>query len=243
MEEVINTSTTPIGSQTMSSEMKFAKNYYYWLYKFAKRYIGNKILDVGCGFGSVISYLEGKEIFVLDISLEVIQAFINIKNVNIKTFYGDITSEDITHKLIKNNIDTIICFNVLEHIKDDILALRNMYKILNFSKGYLIIVVPAHKILYGRMDKMAGHWRRYSKKEIITKLRTAGFKIIDLFYFNYLGFFGWFINSKIFRPKSLSTKVINSQIHFYNKIIPIIFLIERLIKLPFGQSLFVVGKV
>jgi len=46
MKEIIDRPVIPVGSQTMSSEMKFAKNYYYWMYKFAKRYIRNKILDV-----------------------------------------------------------------------------------------------------------------------------------------------------------------------------------------------------
>jgi len=232
------------GTETMSSGMEYAINYYRWLFDLCKDYIGDTIIDVGSGFGSYIGFFKNKKVIAVDISPEVIQKIQKeYKSFpNITAICSDICDTEFIRKTIYFSVETVICFNVLEHLKDDIVALKNIYQILKHGQGNLIIVAPANPLLYGEMDRLAGHYRRYSKKELETKLTEQGFQFIKSFYFNSLGFFGWFLTNKVFRPRNLSTSIINFQIAFYNKIIPIIKKLDKILNLPFGQSLFVVAK-
>lgn len=74
------------------------------------------------------------------------------------------------------SIDVLIMLNVLEHIEDDVGALRKAYNLLK-PGGSLIIEVPAGPSLYDAYDKELCHFRRYSAAELQRKLTEAGFKI------------------------------------------------------------------
>jgi len=84
--------------------------------------------------------------------------------------------------------DLIYSINVLEHIGDDLAVLRSLYKRLK-DGGRLKILVPAFKILYGRMDAHVGHVRRYSRGALRALLKEAGFEAVELRYFDSIGFF------------------------------------------------------
>jgi SAM-dependent methyltransferase len=81
--------------------------------------------------------------------------------------------------------DVIIMLNVLEHIEDDIEALKQAYRLLK-PGGYLIIEVPACQFLYDAYDAKLRHYRRYSMKELHSKLFKAGFVVERS---SHLGFF------------------------------------------------------
>jgi SAM-dependent methyltransferase len=129
------------------------------------------------------------------------------------------------------HIDSVICFNVLEHIEQDEKALRNIFGVLE-PKGRLLLLVPSHPWLYGTLDHYLGHHRRYGKKELRNKLETIGFKIIFLKDFNRIGMLGWFLNSKILKTKRLPS----FQLRIYNLLVPL-FKLEEFFPLPFGTSL------
>jgi 2-polyprenyl-3-methyl-5-hydroxy-6-metoxy-1,4-benzoquinol methylase len=78
--------------------------------------------------------------------------------------------------------DSICAFDVLEHIDEDKLVLKNMYKCLK-PGGFLFITVPACKKLWSITDEFAKHRRRYSSKELKEKVESSGFKVLKLSYF------------------------------------------------------------
>lgn len=87
---------------------------------------------------------------------------------------------DITHLGIKSNsIDIIICSEVLEHIADDIAALREMNRVLK-KGGSLIITVPTNKHYWLRDDELVGHVRRYDTKELTKIIEGAGFDVVKI---------------------------------------------------------------
>lgn len=106
--------------------------------------------------------------------------------------------------------DVIYTSNVLEHIEDDIATLKQLKSLLN-EDGIIIIYVPAFMCLYSEMDKSVKHYRRYSKKELVNKVSGAGFKIIDCYFADSVGFFaslfirffGYKNNLQLGGPKSL----------------------------------------
>ncbi|RMG01085.1 MAG: methyltransferase domain-containing protein [Nitrospirae bacterium] len=133
-------------------------------------------------------------------------------------------------------IDTIVCLNVLEHIIDDIGTLENFNRILS-PGGRAIILVPAIPKLYGPIDEMLMHKRRYTRTELTEKIKFAGFEIEESHYMNAPAVFGWYLN-KVFKK----TKQSPLQVKIYDFFIPLIREIEDLIKPKIGLSVFAVGK-
>lgn len=84
----------------------------------------------------------------------------------------------------KEIFDRIICFEVIEHLEDDMLVLNKVYKLLK-PKGKSIITTPSsnaplHKFGYAKkFDKRVGHLRRYTMEELSSKSKNVGFKIIE----------------------------------------------------------------
>ena len=143
-------------------------------------------------------------------------------------------------KTVKNkNLDTIIGINVLEHIKDDVVALKHLSLLLN-PGGKIILFVPAFPLLFGDWDEMIGHFRRYTKMKLEQKLKASGFIPIESFYFNSLGFLGWGLN-KLLR-KTPQNDVVKLQAQIFDKyLVPPLSKLENIFRPPIGQSLFMFG--
>jgi SAM-dependent methyltransferase len=86
------------------------------------------------------------------------------------------------------SLDYVYTLNVLEHIEDDIGALRGLHSRLTAS-GRLLIYVPAFPVLYTSMDAKVGHVRRYTRKSLTDSVRAAGFRIDRVAYADSIGFF------------------------------------------------------
>lgn len=69
----------------------------------------------------------------------------------------------------------MVCLNVLEHVRDPLLALRNMYDALQ-PGGRLVLYVPQGQTLYSSLDEVLGHRCRYSKQMLGEELRSIGFE-------------------------------------------------------------------
>ncbi len=210
----------------------------FWFYKKVRPYLGKRILEAGCGNGNFPSWILDQE---LVIALDNDEVMLN----EMKTRFFEcpslkISKYDLADSKIKelaaHNIDTIICINTLEHINDDVAALRNFNSILN--NGNLILIVPAFSFLFSSLDKAAGHYRRYSLKELTEKINKSGFAITKNMYANFFGIIGWFLNGKILKRERLS-KVLLS---FFDFLTPAFEVFEKLTGPPIGLSIILVCK-
>ena len=136
-----------------------------------------------------------------------------------------------------NKFNTVFSSNVLEHIKDDKKALKNLSSTLK-NDGRLILLVPAKMMVYGRLDKSLGHYRRYEKEGLRKTVELAGFRVEEIYYFNILGLLAWKIRDMVTKENELK----NSQIKLFDSIVPLLKIIESIIKPPIGISLIVVAK-
>jgi SAM-dependent methyltransferase len=84
-----------------------------------------------------------------------------------------------------NCFDALVLLNVLEHIEDDVEAVRQALRILK-PGGVAIIEVPSGPGLYDIYDEALLHFRRYRMRELLQKLTSVGFEIADR---SHLGFF------------------------------------------------------
>ena len=156
-------------------------------------------------------------------------------------FVMDAASDNFSKELADYSFDTVICVNVLEHIYDHDKAFRNMIDVLK-PDGHLLLFVPAFNFLYNDMDKLAGHFRRYTKNLCKKLLRNGNCQLIRAEYFNPIGALGWWAN-KFVKHDNLDDEQINKQIRFFDKYV--IFLskgLNFLTKYFFGQSLVCVFK-
>lgn len=223
-----------LNSLEIQRRLSYARNYNNRFFHEIEKYLGDNILDVGCATGNFTGKIaDRKNVCVIDIEedyIEKIRADFKDHD-NVKAFKFDISSEEISN-LGSRCFDTIICFNVLEHIEDDKKALQNMYALLK-ENGYLCLVVPAFQCIFGEMDRTDGHCRRYGKGQFYRVLKGVGFDVLKLKYINLPGFFGWWFNGKVLKRKYVPFY----QMLVYDRFVPLIGLAEKFFNIPFGQSL------
>jgi SAM-dependent methyltransferase len=232
------------GAETMSSALPQAVEYHRWFYELIEPYLGEHILDVGSGLGNHLQFFTDRKLTCLDLSPECVEQLKSEFGGEGRDFVaGDVCDTTIAERLSTKGIDTITCLNVLEHIKDDRQALQNFHRILLPRQGNFIVIVPAHEFLYGAMDEMAGHYRRLSKSQLGELMKECGFEVKTARYVNAVGALGWLINGRIFKPKSLSTKAVNTQLVLFSRLfVPVIKRVEQRLSPPFGQSLMMVAR-
>jgi 2-polyprenyl-3-methyl-5-hydroxy-6-metoxy-1,4-benzoquinol methylase len=136
-----------------------------------------KIIEVGAGTGSVSRALlaSGYKVAVGELHLS---GLYYAKSYGINELY----QFDIYNPPFINEFDVVGMFDVLEHLENEALVLHNIAKILT-PKGKVILTVPAHGWLWNRDDKIAGHKCRYTKKQLISTVKEAGFKVLEVRYF------------------------------------------------------------
>lgn len=91
---------------------------------------------------------------------------------------------DRLDELPDDAFDYLFAFEVLEHIRDDLGALKGWARHLK-EGGKLLVSVPAHQRKYGRSDQLVGHVRRYEKCELYELLDGAGFTGIRIFNYGF----------------------------------------------------------
>jgi hypothetical protein len=136
--------------------------------------------------------------------------------------------------------DALFSVNVLEHIREDELELSKYKKLLSKSRGTVNLFVPARQEIYAPIDGDFGHHRRYSKPELKRKLEAAGFEIVRLRYFNWVGYFAWWLNFCVLKQRKFNP----GGVRLFDRVIfPVVNWTEtNITPPPFGQSLVAVAR-
>ena len=220
--------------------MSGARNYTEWIFGKFNNFLGKRVVEIGAGIGNfTANFLDRELVVAVDNYKPCIEYIKNrfADNNNIIPIEASADSPFII-SLSLYSPDTIVCINVLEHVENDIAALENMFSMLT-EGGKIILIVPAFQFMYGTIDRLVGHYRRYSKRDIETKLVSAGFYVKSISYMNCIGPFGWFLNNRILKKREESL----SQVIFYDRfVVPWLRKIEQIFTPPFGLSLVVVGE-
>jgi glycosyltransferase involved in cell wall biosynthesis len=210
-----------------------------WSVKTIEPYLGQRIIEIGSGTANISRQIPRREsLTVSDRDEEYLRllslAFRDQDNVEVLKLdlncAGDF--EDVAQRY-----DTVLCLNVLEHIRDDRTALKRMASLLE-PGGRLVLQVPQHQGLFGEMDKALGHFRRYDVHDLRDKLTTAGFEVEHLQNFNAVGILGWYLNVRLLGRKEMS-KV---QLKLFDSLVPILQRIEAKLSLP-GLALIAVARI
>ena len=219
-----------------------SKNYNTWIYSKVNPYLKGTVLDVGSGLGDIVKYYklaDVQKIIATDYSSDMITAFQErfAESKHYHAMQMDILSHNFVEPLSKNSVDTITCINVLEHIDDHRKALQNMHQLLK-KGGKLILIVPALPQIYGTLDKLVGHFRRYTKKTMRNVVSQTDFVIEKQSYMNFFGIMTWFLAGRIFRQKSFN----HNACQRLDKVVPVLRTLESFMTPPIGQSLVTVCR-
>lgn len=228
--------------------LEAAVRYQQWIIATIKPFLGKRILEIGAGNGNMSRWLKAADHLVVTESsqslLHLLEKNMRADNVYVRQFNAE---QDHFDAFTHDNFDTIISFNVLEHINHDIEVLRQCAELLRLSKApgkkRLITFVPAHAWAYGAMDKQVGHYRRYCRKtfrELHEK--TAPDATLMLKPFNFVGLWGWILNGRILKRPAAGTGMIS----IFEILCPAIQLIDKLVidtvGIPLGQSLLAIQE-
>ena len=143
---------------------------------------GNKYVEIGYGTGifSYEFYRMGFNVYGYDSSdyaYYTAQKLFNSNKLRLKL------KKDFK-EISKSHFDIVGAYEVLEHIQNDDIALKQWRKLLS-DNGVLLISVPAHTKRFGLRDERVGHFRRYDKEVLIELLEISGFEIVKFICYGF----------------------------------------------------------
>jgi glycosyltransferase involved in cell wall biosynthesis len=199
-----------------------------WMADVIRPYVGDRVLEIGAGTGNMSMHLMPRSVYwATDVNphyleylttLGATRPYLRVAYTNAmegQTFPTD------------QSFDTVVCLNVVEHVKDDVAALRNIRDTLS-SDGRAIILVPCGPPLYGTLDEVLGHYRRYTTEQLVTVATSAGFRVEEMLNFNRAGVPAWWLNGRILRRRTFGL----AQIRLLNVLTPIFRLVDSWLPLP-----------
>jgi glycosyltransferase involved in cell wall biosynthesis len=196
-----------------------------WMADTIRPYVGERVLEIGAGIGNLTrALLPRRKCYVAtDIDAEHL-ARLSTRfqhRPNLRVRYCDLTDPDHFTELA-NSMDSVICLNVLEHVEDDLQGLRNIYSALR-PGGRAIILVPHDMRIYGSIDKMLGHYRRYTHEELRTKMEQTGFRFERMLEFNRISRYPWWFSGRVLKREALGVgqmRVFDSLVWLWRRIDP-----------------------
>lgn len=132
------------------------------------------LVDIGCGIGVNIKRIHRHfpeiEFVGTDLSDEILKLARNYVKAGRNVEYVQL---DVGRDKLNRQFDVVLCSQVLEHIEDDIAALKHM---TSMCGKYMIITVPGGN--YNSTSRLVGHHRHYKKDELTSMVKSCGFKIL-----------------------------------------------------------------
>ncbi|MBO0870902.1 MAG: class I SAM-dependent methyltransferase [Micromonosporaceae bacterium] len=228
------------GDQRVQSEvlegLATAVNHRRWFVELAVPYLGDDPIEVGSGLGDYA--IEWAPHFGRFTATEADPE----RLVKLKERLQGVPSVTVRELLLPceevGTFSGAVSYNVLEHIVDHVGALRSMAKLLR-PGGAVVLIVPAFQFAMSPADIATGHVRRYTKKSMRAALTEAGLEIEKVQYVNALGLLGYYMATSVFRlmPKE------GAMVKLYDRfVLPVTKAAERVVRPPFGQSVFVVAR-
>jgi SAM-dependent methyltransferase len=214
------------------------RNHRTWFAEFAKPYLGDHPVEIGSGLGDYarkwiplvrrFTATDADEAMVVGLKKELAcYPHVDVRQIWLPTTAAAAYS-------------CLISYNVLEHIEDDVGALRSMAGLVRRG-GHIVLVCPAFPFAMSSVDIATGHVRRYTRRSMRTALTEAGLEVVDLRYANSLGLICYYAFTSLLRRQPST----GGTMTFYDRlVVPVVRGAERLIRRPpFGQSVVAVARI
>jgi len=198
------------------------------------------VLELGAGIGNMTQHLaRGRGSYMATDIDEEHLGRLGVRfrgRPNLSSRKVDLTAPDDFTDL-RGKFDTVVCLNVVEHVKDDLMALRNIRSALQ-PGGRAIVLVPQDQGVYGTLDEVLGHYRRYSAEQLKERMEAAGLVVERIFEFNRVTRPGWWWNGRILKRRSFG----RWQLRLFDALVPLWRRLDNAIPWK-GISVIAVGRV
>jgi SAM-dependent methyltransferase len=215
------------GSQILG-RLARAPRFNAWMADTIRPFCGRRVLEIGSGTGNLTRRLIPRDQYVAsDINPLYLST---LRGLTVDRPYLDVTLTDVTRgdtfPRVDGGFDTVICLNVVEHVDDDVGALANIRSALA-PGGRAIVLVPQGPEVFGTLDEVLGHKRRYTPATLAALADAAGFTVRQLVHFNRVGRPAWVLNGKLLRRRDFGL----FQVMALNLLTPVFRLVDA--ALPF----------
>ena len=229
------------GAETLAI-MQAAPRYNRWQFSRIAPYLGRRVCEVGAGIGNMSALIARSQPDLLVLT-DLDPAYRGIlqtrfaRSPNVRVEHLTLPDDSVAVRFKAYQLDTVIALNVLEHIREDVQALRSMASMLQ-PGGRVVVLVPAFQSLFGTLDEQLSHVRRYTRRSLTESMNQAGFQVERAFYFNLVGTVGWWVNARLRKVARIPIR----QLRFFDAMVPLLQLEDRF-PLPYGQSVIAIGAV
>lgn len=230
--------TDATGYQTLEVIAK-ADKFNRWMYETIRPYCRDNILEIGSGIGNISKFFisDGYSITLSDTDNfyfnELKKKFTRINVLSIDLVHENFSRE---YERFFQAFDTVVFLNVLEHVRNDELAIENCRHFLK-PGGTLIVLVPAYSFLFSKMDKELQHYRRYTSKKLTGLISKKKFTPKKVLYFNALGIMAW-MYGKFWGLHSIPEK----NMKLFNHLVPFARLIDKILFRKAGLSVIAIAQ-
>ena len=200
-----------------------AKRYNRWLMEQFAPYLGDRVMEAGCGIGNFTELLlSRKRLVCVDpdrVFAETLQQrFGHLANVRV--IESDLADPLLHSELADEALDSVLCLNVLEHISEPGKVLSSLHQTLR-PGGTIAVLVPNDPALMSDADDELGHLRRYTVDSLAAEMNAAGFDTVSVRAFNRLGGIGWAMNRRLKRQAVSSV-----QMRVFDLLVPVARLLD-----------------
>jgi glycosyltransferase involved in cell wall biosynthesis len=225
------------GSQILG-RLNRAPRFTRWMADVIRPYIGHTVLEIGAGIGNLTAQLIPRTSYwATDINPLYLMYLENVGRNRPYMTVSFTDAEKVATYPKDQKFDTVICLNVVEHLADDRGALLNIRSALD-AGGRAIILVPCGPSLYGTLDEVLGHQRRYTRESLKELVISAEFELEKMIEFNRIGVVAWWVNGRLLRRRTFGLW----QIKALNVMTPVFRAIDKLLPLPPLSLIAVVRK-
>ena len=229
-----------VGLNDAIDALESLDNYRNWMLEEFGPYLSGEVVEIGAGSGSLSEKLlpYSTTLDLVEPSSELIGRLQNrvAAHENISIFNQP--AEEWLQQVKTESKDSIVMVNVLEHIQDDLASLKQMWRALH-ADGSLLLYVPALNFLFSKLDEEHGHFRRYSKSGLKSKVAAAGFKIVKARYVDLLGILPWRVFNKWLKKTEFNPAMVQLYDRFGN---PTTKMVEKFSGAPIGKNILLVAK-
>jgi len=216
------------GSQILA-RLSRAPKFNKWMADVIRPYCGHRVLEIGGGVGNLTLQLVPRwEFVVSDTNPLYLQT---LKSLQTERPYLGVQYCDVTDlgsfPHADGGYDTVIYLNGVEHVADDLEAMRNLRSVLA-ENGRAIILVPQGQWNFGTIDEVLGHKRRYSRDSLTKLAQDSGFEIEQMMSFNRAGTLPWYVSGRLVKRRTVSLL----QIKIFNWLVPLARLLDGILPIP-----------